>query len=121
MYAFERCYQEGPQLQDMQGRLVRCHLYPELQQLPPLNGNNSSWKVERENPQTILSVNDLSVHYVEKKGLLRREHAVVKAVDQLSFRLQQGKTLALGRGVRLWEDTNEEGNITFIACSWREH
>lgn len=95
LYAFERCHQEEPQLQDIHGRLVRCHLYPELHQLPALNGSNNSWQVGQENPLTVLSVNDLSVHYVEKKGLLRRPHAVVKAVDKLSFRLQKGKTLAL--------------------------
>ena len=35
------------------------------------------------------------MHYEQKKGLLSRNKVIFKAVDGLSFRLQQGKTLAL--------------------------
>lgn len=36
MYAFARCSIEEPQLQEQNGQLVRCHLYPDLDELPPL-------------------------------------------------------------------------------------
>jgi len=35
-FAFERCYREEPVLQDVAGRAVACHLYPEHNDLPPL-------------------------------------------------------------------------------------
>lgn len=94
-YAFEPCYTQEPQLQEFDGRLVRCHLYPELKTLPDLEANQSAWKIDQPYAEIIMKVENLSVHYVEKKGLLSLKHTIVKAVDNLSFDLQQGKTLAL--------------------------
>lgn len=95
IYAFERCKAEVPQLQEQDKRLVRCHLYPEMEQLPELEKNKISWNVASTEAQTILVVNNLSVDFVQKKRLFSRKKEVFKAVDNLSFRLQQGKTLAL--------------------------
>jgi len=44
---------------------------------------------------TLLKVNDLKVYYPIRKGLLKRVVDHVKAVDGVSFTLEQGKTLAL--------------------------
>lgn len=95
MYAFERCSVEEPQLQEQDGRLVRCHLYPDLDELPPLQKNKIAWNVAASEAKTILTVNDLSVGFVQKQGVFSRHKVIFKAVDGLSFRLLQGKTLAL--------------------------
>ena len=42
-----------------------------------------------------LSVNDLRVWYPIKKGLLRRTHGFVKAVNNVSFTLHEGETLGV--------------------------
>jgi oligopeptide/dipeptide ABC transporter ATP-binding protein len=95
IYAFARCQQEEPQLQVVNERLVRCHLYPEQVELPALEKNKIAWNVTAIEAHTILAVNNLSVHFTQKKGLFSRQKVIFKAVDGLSFRLQQGKTLAL--------------------------
>ncbi|OZI46544.1 ABC transporter ATP-binding protein [Bordetella genomosp. 5] len=46
-------------------------------------------------PGVVLDVQDLKVHYPVRKGLLRRTHAWIKAVDGVSFTLRAGETLAL--------------------------
>ena len=86
---------QEPQLQEIENRIVSCHLYPELKELPLLEKNKMVWNVAIEPAETIFTVNDLSVHFIQKKGLFSRNKTVFKAVDGLSFRLQQGKTLAL--------------------------
>lgn len=95
IYAFERCTIEEPQLQPINNRILRCHLYPELKQLPLLEKNKLVWDVAREQAETIFTVTNLSVHFEQKKGMFSRHKVIFKAVDNLSFRLQQGKTLAL--------------------------
>jgi oligopeptide/dipeptide ABC transporter ATP-binding protein len=95
IYAFERCTSEEPQLQPIDNRILRCHLYPKLKQLPALEKKKLAWDEACEETETIFTVTNLSVHYEQKKGLLSRSKVIFKAVDGLSFRLQQGKTLAL--------------------------
>lgn len=95
VYAFERCMVEEPQLQALDSRSVRCHLYPQLTQLPPLKTDKLIWSRAKHIDETIFKVNELSVHFVQKKALLSRNRVVFKAVDKLSFQLRQGKTLAL--------------------------
>ncbi len=95
IYAFERCKHEEPQLQWINDRLLRCHLYPELNQLPPLEKNKLVWETTSKQEETVLTVKDLSVHFEQKKGVFSRHKAIFKAVDSLSFHLHKGKTLAL--------------------------
>jgi oligopeptide/dipeptide ABC transporter ATP-binding protein len=95
LYAFSRCSVEEPQLQSVEQRLIRCHLYPEIKELPPLEKNKLVWNVNAQQTEVILKVDDLSVHFQQKKGLFSRNKEAFKAVDGLSFRLKQGKTLAL--------------------------
>jgi peptide/nickel transport system ATP-binding protein len=95
IYAFDRCIQQEPQLQTQGERLVRCHLYPELTQLPTLNPIKASWAKGSEGEETVFSVNNLSVYFVQKGGILSRKKTLFKAVDKLSFSLKQGRTLAL--------------------------
>lgn len=95
IYAFERCHLEEPQLQEQGGRMVRCHLYPALKELPSLETNKIAWNAVSIEAKTILVVEDLSVDFMQKKGLFAHNKELFKAVDKLSFRLRQGKTLAL--------------------------
>jgi oligopeptide/dipeptide ABC transporter ATP-binding protein len=93
IYAFERCSREEPQLQELDKRSVRCHLYPEHTQLPALEVKNIVWDQVAAQKEIILTVSNLSVDFVQK-GLLRSTK-VFKAVSNLSFRLPKGNTLAL--------------------------
>ena len=43
----------------------------------------------------ILQVRDLKKHFPERRGLLQRQPGWVKAVDGVSFKLEQGKILGL--------------------------
>ncbi len=95
IYAFPRCQLEPPQLQDLKGQLVRCHLYPELSELPPLEKNKVEWNPTNSETNSILHVTNLSIAFVQKKKIFSRHKECLKAVDGLSFRLHQGKTLAL--------------------------
>ncbi|MFA6303280.1 MAG: ABC transporter ATP-binding protein, partial [Legionella sp.] len=72
-YAFARCRTEEPQLQQLDGRLVRCHLYPELEHLPALEENKNSWPQVDGNPTTILTVTNVSVHYAAKKRIFEKK------------------------------------------------
>lgn len=95
IYAFERCHSEEPQLQEIENRLLRCHLFPDIKELPVLDKSKIVWNVSSAESETVFTVTNLSVHFVQKKGLFSRNKTIFKAVDGLSFRLQQGKTLAL--------------------------
>lgn len=95
LYAMERCHNEEPELQAIEDKLIRCHLYPGLSQLPALEKNRQFWNEMPSEPETIFTVTNLCVQFIEKKGLLTRNKTIFKAVDGLSFSLKQGKTLAL--------------------------
>lgn len=95
IYAFTRCQQEEPQLQTVSDRLIRCHLYPEAQELPPLQKSKIAWNAQQEKEEMLFTVNNLTVQFVQKKGFFRPSKTIFKAVDGLSFSLKKGKTLAL--------------------------
>jgi len=52
-------------------------------------------KQHEDNKQVVLQVNDFKVYYPIHKGFFKRVVDYVRAVDGVSFQLQQGKTLAL--------------------------
>lgn len=95
IYAFERCHHEEPQLQEIDNRLLRCHLYPDIKELPLLDRNKIIWALSDEKSEVVFKVEDLSVHFIHKKKFLSRNKTIFKAVDGLSFTLSKGKTLAL--------------------------
>jgi peptide/nickel transport system ATP-binding protein len=94
-HAFSICPEVEPHLQEIADGLVRCHLYPQLQRPPPLNIEKKDWRPNTDNTEILLSVQHLSVHFSRKKWLLQRQEKGIKAVDDLSFDLHKGKTLAL--------------------------
>ncbi len=95
-HAFEPCDNVKPLLQSMpEGREVRCHLYPKHQSPPQLPVIQENWGVGLTNHEMVLSVQHLAVHYNTSKTWITQPTEVFKAVDDLSFNLYKGKTLAL--------------------------
>ena len=68
----------------------------------------------RENPP-LLQVKDFRVYYPIRKGIFKRVVGHVKAVDGVSFSLQQGKTLALVGESGCGKTTLGKGLLNLIA------
>ena len=84
-HVFEPCATVDPEIQTLSNeRLVRCHLYPSHKQPPALPVQNELWEASHLQHDLILSVQNLAVHFDN-----------FKAVDDVSFNLYRGKTLAL--------------------------
>lgn len=94
-YALAKCKQMQPELQTIQNHNIRCHLYPNLSHLPKVLESDEKWTEVAPTNKTILSVQDLEVHFYYKTGNLLPQKSVIKAVDKVSFSLNQGQTLAL--------------------------
>jgi peptide/nickel transport system ATP-binding protein len=118
VYALPECHTTQPQLLGVGASLgtqeehaVRCLLYannaiPDLNIIPANNISNTSkyipvlasvnsHKSGVPNDSILLDVQNLAVEFPIRKGLLKREVGVVRAVDGVSFSVQRGKTLAL--------------------------
>lgn len=99
--AWSTCHQIKPLWLALQtNHFVRCHLYDEAQSQPKeqsaeLSDLMKASTKQRQHERFIMKVEDIKVHFPIKKGVLRRQVGFVKAVDGVSFELQQGKTLAL--------------------------
>lgn len=93
-HCFSPCAFVEPQLQHIENHLVRCHLYPEHEKLPPLNSYTNLWPVQQTEPDILLEAQDLAVHFNLGKSLFNSGQ-LLKAVDGLSLQLRRGKTLAL--------------------------
>jgi peptide/nickel transport system ATP-binding protein len=90
------CDQVEPALQTLQpAHSVRCHWYPDQSELPPLSLSSQTWGKRDVLYDVVLSAEELSIHFYQRRGLFRGQHDVHKAVDGLSFQLKEGKTLAL--------------------------
>lgn len=94
-HAFSICPNQEPGLELFAGRKVRCFLYPQHQYPPALKKEEVSEKLSNESKEILLQVNNLSVYFAAKKHLFRASEDLNKAVDNLSFELYKGKTLAL--------------------------
>lgn len=94
-HAFSPCSHQEPQLQTIEKRLVRCHLYPEHHRPPELSRVETEWQVSGEAQEILLQVDKLVVYFYPKKSWLQEREEPIKAVDGLSFDLYKGKTLAL--------------------------
>lgn len=90
-HVFSSCSTIVPQLQVLKSACaVRCHLYPQHKKPPALSFTTEDWVLHQGMKDIILSVENLSVHFKSHQG-----HTVCKAVDDLSFVLHKGTTLAL--------------------------
>ena len=95
-HAFSACDVIPPSLQTLGGtRAVRCHLYPSHTKPPALPIVQEDWGVSPHPSDLVLSVNHLAVHFSIRREGLRRAHDTFKAVDDVSFTLHRGKTVAL--------------------------
>ncbi|MFC3909940.1 dipeptide ABC transporter ATP-binding protein [Legionella dresdenensis] len=93
-HRFELCTDIMPVMQTIDGRSVRCHLYPEHHKLPAIDEISKQWPERPENSEILFTVDNLSVYFEIGKRLLRKGQTI-KAVDGLSFELAKGRTLAL--------------------------
>lgn len=93
-YTFATCKKQTPPLQSLSNRQVRCHLYPDISTLPSLKTEQSAWPESTIEPIPLLRVEHLTIHFGTKR-FFKQNNELVKAVDDVSFTLCQGKTLAL--------------------------
>jgi len=93
-WVMSRCRETEPALLARYAQhRVRCYL-PEVQALPEqlINMRHDSLPAQSE---PLLSVKQVCVYFPLKKGLLQRTVDVVKAVDEVSFAVYRGETLAI--------------------------
>jgi len=94
MHWFDKCKKEEPQLLEKNQRQVRCHLYPKHTKPPALTLTQET-NQQHAIGEALFQVQHLSVHFPIKQGGVFRPRIVHKAVDDVSFELKQGQTLAL--------------------------
>ncbi|MCC5792302.1 MAG: ABC transporter ATP-binding protein [Legionellaceae bacterium] len=94
-YVFERCTVEEPQLQAHEERQVRCHLYPEHKALPVYTRDPIVWPQKAIAAEPLLEVKHLRIYFPGEKGVFGRVKSYITAVDDVSFSLRRGETLAL--------------------------
>ncbi len=99
---FDACHASAPPLLDLGSRSVRCLLYssegqvarpPEASSVPAVPRDAPRKKPEQLVP--LLEVLNLSVKFPIRKGLLQRSRGAFTAVDNVSFSIRAGQTLAL--------------------------
>jgi oligopeptide/dipeptide ABC transporter ATP-binding protein len=96
-FAFDRCRVEAPTLlEPLPGHLARCH----LREAGPAEPRTAPEHAAQQAPAAqagpvLLEVRNLKVHFPIRRGVLRRTVGHVKAVDDVSFELRKGRTLAL--------------------------
>ncbi len=110
VHAQPQCHNTVPPLQGVNAAIgtqedhaVRCMLYAQNARPdfgPTLTLNNSDTTPQNQvranhDDSVLLAVQDLKVQFPIRKGLLKREVGVVRAVDGVSFSVRRGKTLAL--------------------------
>jgi peptide/nickel transport system ATP-binding protein len=108
--AWELCRRVAPRLQAAEQAEVRCHLYgPEArgeaggarEKQIGIAGARASFQepgssaTQAQPLGPLLEVDKLKVHFPIRKGLLKRTVGWVRAVDGVSFEIEQGRTLAL--------------------------
>ncbi|HLF66484.1 MAG TPA: oligopeptide/dipeptide ABC transporter ATP-binding protein, partial [Gammaproteobacteria bacterium] len=96
-YAWDVCQVQMPGLTDSGAQQVRCHLYTKdqpLTQLPVMEKQALKEKMITT-PLTLLTVEDLSVHFPIRRGLFKRVVGEIKAVDGVDLSVQAGETLAI--------------------------
>ena len=102
---FDDCHGTRPELLDLGRRSVRCLLYRDGASIadaaPASAASMSAPRVERvaapsaSMQSPLLEVRNLRVSFPIRRGLLQRAHGAFRAVDDVSFAITPGRTLAL--------------------------
>ncbi len=92
-HAVERCRREIPGWQVVAGQRVRCHLAGQLAGAASREAFAAAPAARPAAP--LLQVDGLKVHFPIRRGLLQRTVGHVRAVDDVSFAIEAGRTLAL--------------------------
>ncbi len=98
---FDACHTTAPQLLELGSRSVRCLLYaqgqmaraPEVSTVPAVA--RAAARKEPDQRIPILEVLNLTVKFPIRRGLLQRARGAFTAVDNVSFSIRAGQTLAL--------------------------
>ncbi|HKW82482.1 MAG TPA: oligopeptide/dipeptide ABC transporter ATP-binding protein, partial [Burkholderiaceae bacterium] len=101
---FDDCHGTRPELLDLGRRGVRCLLYASgvrpsdkasVAATPPLPLGEGWGEGSRPAAPALLEVRNLRVSFPLRRGLLQRSHGAFIAVDDVSFEIAPGRTLAL--------------------------
>jgi peptide/nickel transport system ATP-binding protein len=92
-FAIERCRNQSPDWQLLDGQRVRCHLAGQLpaRSMRDVNARSSATQAA----QPLLQVVGLKVHFPIRRGFIQRTVGHVRAVDGVSLSIEAGRTLAL--------------------------
>jgi peptide/nickel transport system ATP-binding protein len=99
--ARDACRATAPGLTELGSRSVRCLLYRDGSGIPAWDGEgvvaaqDAPAAVRSDEPATLLAVRGLSVRFPIRTGLLQRVNGAFTAVDDVSFEIRAGQTLAL--------------------------
>ena len=98
----DECHHNAPALTTLGSRSVRCLMYRDGSGVPAWGVGVAATAREdvaaRSSPgadDTLLEVSHLSVRFAIRRGLLQRAHGAFTAVDDVSFNIRAGRTLAL--------------------------
>ena len=95
-HVFDRCRSEAPQWREIaSGHVVRCHLAESVADKHESVLQAADIRQEPVEKSPVLELENLSVHFPIRKGLLQRVKGLVKAVDGVTLTIVQGETLAL--------------------------
>ncbi len=99
---FAECHTTRPELIELGGRSVRCLLYRDGKAPAALAADHDAAPLVRAPKAitaaanaTLLDIANLSVRFPIRKGLLQRAHGAFVAVDNISFSIRAGETMAL--------------------------
>ena len=99
--ARDECHVTAPAITELRGRSVRCLLYRDASGVQAW-GEGAAVGAPAEAPratqvasEALLEVSHLSVRFPIRHGLLQRTHGAFTAVDDVSFSIRSGQTLAL--------------------------
>jgi peptide/nickel transport system ATP-binding protein len=96
-FVFDRCRVEAPALlEPAPVHLARCHLREAGPAAPrQIDVSKKQSVVPADQRRVVLEVQDLKVHFPVRRGIFRHTVGHVRAADGVSFRLREGRTLAL--------------------------
>lgn len=98
---FQKCEEKNVPWYDVrENHVVKCHWYDSEQRKQPnlissVLQSNVSDAMQEDDAPLLLNVEHLSVAYPIRKGFFKRTVGYMKAVDDVSFTLHEGQTLAI--------------------------